>query len=597
MWIVGGVLLAAVLAVCVYGFVLKAGDTVYPNVYVADVNVGGLNRAAAIAAVEDSISESFTSDTLRVVLPDRELSLDPEVTNVALNADEAIDAAMRYGRDKGPISAILAYRNAQNTEHTIDLESSLNLDTEYIRSIIDKAAAEAECRRTDPVVSVDEDKKQILVQTGSPEVHLDAEGLYNAVLDRFKQNDFSDLQYEYNVVPCDPVDLKPYYTKYCTEAADAFYDEEKHELVEEVKGFGFDLEHFTQMIAMAEPGKSIVIPMVDQIPEVTLEQLKKTYFSATLASYDSPHVVNSNRTNNLTLACKEINGTVLNPGEVFSFNDIVGERTAQKGYLGATVYQTGGKSETETGGGVCQVASTIYECCLYANLEVIERAPHMFTVTYVEPGQDATIYWGQLDFKFKNTTGYPLRVDASVSDGYVHIKFVGTEEPKEYDHVKMSYTTGSQKDWKTVGVTDKAGTPFDVTVTDNTATDAEGNTYKVVDTLETAYTGKTVVTYRHFMDKDDKELSKEQVARSVYEKRDKKLLLELVKPAEEEPEVPYDPNAEYDENGNYTGDPSALPDDPNAPTQQYPDQIPGLNGLITPGNTNPNQNPFAPDFW
>ena len=94
-----------VLGVCSYGFVLKNQDAIYPNVYVAGVNVGGLKRDAAVSAVSEAVQKSYASDTLNVVLPDRTLSLTPEVTQVALNPDQAIDEAMRYGRSGGPISA------------------------------------------------------------------------------------------------------------------------------------------------------------------------------------------------------------------------------------------------------------------------------------------------------------------------------------------------------------------------------------------------------------------------------------------------------------------------------------------------------------
>ena len=96
------------------------------------MNVGGLKRSAAVTAVEGAVNKSYASDTLRVVLPDRTLELDPEITNVALNADEAVDEAMKYGRDGGPLKALRTYSAAKTTEHTIDLESTLNLDTEYL---------------------------------------------------------------------------------------------------------------------------------------------------------------------------------------------------------------------------------------------------------------------------------------------------------------------------------------------------------------------------------------------------------------------------------------------------------------------------------
>lgn len=565
--ILGALVLVAALAVCAYGFVLMGGSTIYPNVYIAGIDVGGLDREAALAAVQDEVSSRFTADTLTIALPDQTVTIDSDASNIALNADEAVDAAMTYGRNRGPFSAILTHRRAQTGRYDVNLTSSLDLDTEYIRSTLEQAAAKAEKALVEPSVNFDEASKTITVVTGSPKVSLDVDKLYDAVLARYDAGNFSELTFDYDTVPCESVDLKPYYDKYCTEMTDAYYDEEKHELVPEVKGFGFDLEYYTQQIAMADAGQTFTIQMKDLVPEVTLESLEKEYFSTTLAKYDSPHVVNADRTKNLELACAAIDGTILNPGEIFSFNKVVGERTPEKGYRPATIYQAGGKSEAETGGGVCQVASTIYETVLYADLDVVERAPHMFTVTYVDMGQDATIYWGSLDFKFKNSTKHPIRIDASVSGGYVHIALVGTAEEKDYDHIKMTYTTLSTTPWKTVGVLSadaKDEDAFEITVdaAGTTATDAQGNTYTVKSVLATAYTGSSVVTYRHFMDKDNNELSKEKVASSVYTKRDRKLLLEPLAVA---PEIPDDANPDdYDENGNYIGDPSVDPTtDPN----------------------------------
>src|SRR5699024_10646494 len=132
-------------------------------------------------------------------------------------------------------------------------------------------------------------------------------------------------------------------------------------------------------------------------------------------------------TNNLDLACKAINGTILNPGEIFSFNDVVGERTAAKGYLPATVYVTGGASAEELGGGVCQVASSIYYCSLFLNLEQVHREPHMYAVTYVDYGMDATVYWGSIDYQFRNTLDYPIKIQANIDGGTVNITFWGAE--------------------------------------------------------------------------------------------------------------------------------------------------------------------------
>ena len=552
--VIAGVL---VLSVCVFGFVLKGGKTIYPNVTVADINVGGLNRTAAIAAVEEAVAEQEASFTLNVVLPDRTLEFTPDVTNVALNAEDAIDAAMQYGRDGGPFKAVFTYLGASNSVHTVDLQSELDPDTEYIRNLVDETAEDAKSDLIQPIVKIDEEAGKISIKTGSPRVRLDADALYDAILARFEALDFSDLKFEYDTQPCKPINLQGYYNQYCTEVIDAYFDEEEGRLVEEQVGFGFDLPYYTQKIAMAEPETDIVIEMKDLEPKMTLEQLKAEMFPDVLAKYDSPHVNIPARTNNLDLACKAIDGMILKPGDVFSFNDVVGERTVEKGYQAATVYLDGGKSQAETGGGICQVASTIYECVLYANLKVTERMPHMFVVTYVGYGQDATIYWGQQDFKFQNNTEHPIRIDASVSGGYVHIALAGVKEETNYDSIKISYAVLSEKEWKTVGVLnkdDKEEVPFEITIDGDIATDAEGNTYKVGEVIDTPYTGMSIMTYRHFLDANGNEISKETLAKSDYRSRDKKVLLTLIEPAQPE-------DGEYDEDGNYIGDPSITPDE------------------------------------
>ena len=225
-WIIALALVAiVVLGVCSYGFVLKNQDAIYPNVYVAGVNVGGLKRDAAISAVSEAVQTSYESDTLNVVLPDRTLSLTPEVTQVALNPEQAIDEAMRYGRSGGPISAVVHYLRAGSSEYSVDLDSSLNLDTTYIRTLVDQTARECASDKIDPIVKVDEAAGTITITAGSPAVSLDADKLYDAVIARFTAGDFSALDFDYDTVPCESVDLQQYYDKYCKEMTDAYYDE------------------------------------------------------------------------------------------------------------------------------------------------------------------------------------------------------------------------------------------------------------------------------------------------------------------------------------------------------------------------------------
>lgn len=558
----GALVLALVLAVFVYGIVLKAGKTIYPNVYVAGINVGGMERAEAIDAVDEAVESSYTSSTLKLQLPDRTLAFTPDKTNVALDAGEAIDEALAFGRSGNPFSAVTNYFSSQTREHYVDLQSALELDTEYIRAVLDEVAKEVESSPAPSTAEYNEATKKLTIQVGYPERSLNVEELYEVVYAAFMSSDFTPVQWQYDEKPTEHMDLQPYFDRYCTAVQDAYYDEETHMIVDSVPGYGFDMEKTLQKLDTAAPGSELVIPMTDLEPDVTTQVVEKELFGTELFATSTEYVVNANRTKNLTLACQAINGTILNPGDVFSFNNVVGERTAAKGYMPATVY-SGGLSLEELGGGVCQVASSIYYCTLHLNLEQVHREPHQYVVTYVPKGMDATVYWGHIDYQFKNTLDFPIRILADTENGSVNISFLG---PQELDFsVKMETVTLETYAWKEVEELDETKEPG----------------YRQVDI--TPYTGYKVVTYKTILDKDGNELSRDQEAVSVYSKRDQKVI--VGPPAEEvpddgqTPEDPFDPDLWNPDDGT-DPDPDSTPDpepdpepdpDPDTPPEEETD--------------------------
>lgn len=148
---------------------------------------------------------------------------------------------------------------------------------------------------------------------------------------------------------------------------------------------------------------------------------------------------NVNRTTNLNIACKTMNGTVVKPGETFSFNSTLGQRTANKGYKPATIFTGGTGTAQELGGGICQVASTLFNTALLANVTIAQRYPHSQKVTYCPVGRDAGIYYGSKDFKFTNNTKYNIKIKASISGGKLTVQFLTTEVVKPAA-VKLSVT-------------------------------------------------------------------------------------------------------------------------------------------------------------
>lgn len=130
------------------------------------------------------------------------------------------------------------------------------------------------------------------------------------------------------------------------------------------------------------------------------------------------------RTHNIVLSALRVNNTLIMPNASFSLNKVVGERTAANGFQPAPVFQNG-KTVTDLGGGLCQLASTIYNAAVAADLKITERQPHSMAVDYVDPGQDATVAWGQHDLKFVNTTGEPILVTARAQDGKLQVRIYG----------------------------------------------------------------------------------------------------------------------------------------------------------------------------
>lgn len=352
--------------------------------------------------------------------------------------------------------------------------------------------------------------KILVIHTGTPGRGFTAQQLFDTVKTAYETALIAEQpetvlsqELSYALRLPELVDAEKLHEQFCTEAENASYDTEKNEIVEGKEGFGFDQEALAEALAKAEPGAVLRVPMNRIKPEIDAEKLEANLFKDVIGEAHTKHTSNSNRTNNLRLACEAIDGTVVQPGEVFSFNQTVGERTAEKGYKEALAYVSGGQTKPELGGGVCQVATSIYYAVLLADLESVERAPHMFTVDYVPLGMDATVYWGYRDYKFRNTSPYPIRVDASVSGGKVHIVLNGTEW-KDYT-VELSYEVLEKETWEVVEKEVSAGSG-----------------YYNGQTITSPYTGYKVQTYRTTKDRETgKVIETTKIALNHYDKRDK----------------------------------------------------------------------------
>ncbi|WP_042145193.1 VanW family protein [Paucisalibacillus sp. EB02] len=161
--------------------------------------------------------------------------------------------------------------------------------------------------------------------------------------------------------------------------------------------------------------KKVVYPRVDTelLSDISSNEIGNylTYFRAS----------NRERSHNIQLAAKAINNHVVFPGETFSFNEVVGKRTVEKGYKRAPVIVKGELSE-DIGGGICQVSSTLFNAVSLKGIKIVERYSHSRAVPYVPPGKDATVSWWGPDFIFKNEYSHPILIRAKAKDGQMVVR-------------------------------------------------------------------------------------------------------------------------------------------------------------------------------
>ena len=181
--------------------------------------------------------------------------------------------------------------------------------------------------------------------------------------------------------------------------------------------------------AISHAGESMVeIPVTEEkLPNLTAEQVRN--FNTVLGQYSTNFGGNPNRSRNIELASSAISGTIVGPGESFSYNHATGMRSPDKGYMEAPVI-VNGRPEPGYGGGVCQVSTTLFNAVMLSGLQVTERTPHFSPASYAPIGQDATVSYGDLDFCFVNTLKHPVYVYSVYAPGEITCYIIGAAEDK-----------------------------------------------------------------------------------------------------------------------------------------------------------------------
>lgn len=491
------VLVAGVIGYGCYGVYGK--DTVMKGVTFMETDLSGMNQQQ-VAETVNGLSDKIRDYELTLYMGETTRTQKFSDLDATLDGERVAQEAVNTGRNGNVFSNLATFYRGQFSSLQVPLK--IRYDNVKMNDLILDFVEELQNPMKPNDYEIDYEKAILYITEGEDGTIIDKEKVLADINQAVEEiGDQTSVKVEVVAEEDKCPEITPELVKKEVECepqdAKLVTDENGHKTVEKeiigVKVAEADVQ--AGLDAGKDDKGSYQVKVTLEQPDVDYFDLAAELFNDTLASCTTQF--NSGlkgRTTNVKLAAQKINGVILNPGEVFSFNDTVGKRTAEAGFENATIYTSNGM-EDGLGGGICQVSSTLYNATLYADLETVERRNHKYKVTYVKLGTDATVAWGSIDFRFKNSRNYPVKIEATVSGNSLTVAIKGTKE----DDRQVTITTNA---YNTVAAGEQI--TYDSTMT-------EGK--RVV--TSKGMTGVTVDTFKK-VTKNGEVVSNEKISTSVY---------------------------------------------------------------------------------
>ena len=342
--------------------------------------------------------------------------------------DKAIEEAYQIGRKGNVFKDNFEIIKTWFNGNKINLE--VTIDNEMLQQVVHNINNSIKEAIVQPSYYIENGK--LIITSGKEGLKAEEEKLFQEIY-KIVKGETEEPTITIPMIKASPneIDIDAIHKEVYKEVQDAYYTKEPFTIYPESEGIDFDKEN--AKLLLVEPKEQYEIQLVITKPRITTKQIGTEAFPDQLATFSTKYQAsNKNRTTNLILAANKINGTVLLPGQEFSYNKTVGERTIAAGFKEAAVFNAG-RVENGLGGGICQISTTLYDAVVMANLDITQRRNHQFVTSYVPAGKDATVVWGSQDFKFKNTRKYPIRITATVQGGVATVQVWGVKEEVEYD--------------------------------------------------------------------------------------------------------------------------------------------------------------------
>ena len=402
-------LLLIIMFSTIFALINVNNNKILKGIFIEDIEVSDLTKEETQKMFEELISKKMENE---IVFKYKELEtpITYEALEVKFNIENAIEQAYNIGRDgnlfENNFNILKTWINGEKVklDHSID-EDAIRQVSENINNTSEDAVVE-------PSYYIEDNN--IIITAGKNGIKVDEDMLKQEVDKNISINSDNSVVIEVPVVSSEhgKIDLEKIHNEIYKEVKDAYYVQNPFTIYPEVNGVNFDMENAKTIIA--ENKEEYTIPLIITKAQKTTQDIGTEAFPDLLATFSTKYNAGDrDRTTNLILAAQKINGTVLLPGEEFSYNKTVGERTIEAGYKMAATFSNG-KVVDGLGGGICQISSTLYDAVVMANLQITKRRNHQFITSYLPGGKDATVVWGSQDFKFINSRKYPVRITKEV---------------------------------------------------------------------------------------------------------------------------------------------------------------------------------------
>ncbi len=434
------IILLLLLTFFTFSMINLKSTTIAKGISIKNIDVSDLSPKDARQKVANYINSSIPEE-IQLKHNDFETSLSALQLSIYFNLDKTIDNAYNIGKNGNIFERNLTILKTYFSKTNIDID--FTIDEEQLKHDLEDISTKLPDKMIENSCYIDGNNLIITKGKSGKVVNIDESANY--IEQQIKNLNVLNNPLELITTDASPdqIDLDAIYNEIHKEPVNAYFTQNPYVVHPSENGMDFKISLEEAKNLLQEDKDEYIIPLKILYPSVTTNMIGTEAFPDLLSEFSTKYSAsNKNRTTNLILASNKINGTVLMPGETFSYNKVVGERTIQAGYKEAPIYVSG-RVEDGIGGGICQITTTLYNAVVYANLDIVERSNHQFVPSYAGPSRDATVVYGAIDFKFKNNRDYPIKITCSVSGGIANFKIWGLKSDNDYDVQITSRTTGT----------------------------------------------------------------------------------------------------------------------------------------------------------